>query len=257
MVTYMETLDVPLEKSEEADLALTEQIVDKLGFSDVPYADLDEDERAAFQPQVDKVMDLLERNLTPTKELQKLHTTLTEKAKVGQLSTGVRQYQAAAAEISPILDAVGDLTDELIDANPHSVESFVARLAKGSPEAKKRLTAAKDDILELLVGPKALTQGEIDKLQANGTDVKEFMRERDRRHNDKKKKLAPFLVQALVTRSHFKSTLEKLAKLELGKQSEESEFDALSAVTKGKPSQQTKPKKSGDYLAFLGDEGDD
>ena len=241
MVSYMETLDVPLEKSEEADLALTAQIVDKLGFSEFPYADLDEDERSSLQPQVDKVMDLLERNLTPTKELQKLHATLGEKAKSGHLSVGVRQYQAAAAELSPVLDAVGDLSDELIEANPHSVESFVAKLAK-TAAGKKRVDSARADILELLVGPKALTQEEIDKLQKNGTDVKDFLRERDRRHAEKKKKLAPLLVQALVTRSHFKTTLEKITKFELGKQSEESEFDALSDVTKKRPSQQSKQK---------------
>ena len=259
MVSYMETLDVPLEKSEEADQALAAQIVDKLGFSEFPYSDLDDEERNSLQPQVDKIMDLLERNLTPTKELQKLHASLNEKAKNGQLSVGVRQYQAAAEELSPVLDAVGDLSDDLIDANPHSVESFVAKLAK-TTEGKKRVESARADILELLVGPKALTQEEIDKLQKNGTDVKEFLRERDRRHAEKKKRLAPLLVQALVTRSHFKTTLEKITKLELSKQSEESEFEALSDVTKKKPSQQSKQKikaSERDPLASLLGDSDD
>lgn len=242
MVSYMESLDVPLEKSDEVDQALTAKIVDKLGLSEVPFADLDDEERSALQPQVDKIMDLLERNLAPTKELQKLHVSLAEKAKSGHLSVGVRQYQAAAAELQPVLDAVGELSEELIAVNPHSVESFVAKLAQGSPEGKKRVAAARTDVLELLVGPKALTQEEIDKLKANGTDVKEFLRERDRNHLEKKKKLAPLLVQALVTRSQFKTTLEKLSKLELSKQSEESEFDALSDVTKKRPSQQSKTK---------------
>lgn len=242
MVSYMENLDVPLEKSDEADQALTAQIVDKLGFSDVPFAELDDDERSALQPQVDKIMDLLERNLAPTKELQKLHVSLAEKAKSGHLSVGVRQYQSAAAELQPVLDAVGELSEELIAVNPHSVESFVAKLAQGSPEGKKRVAAARADVLELLVGPKALTQEEIDKLKANGTDVKEFLRERDRNHLEKKKRLAPLLVQALVTRNQFKTTLEKLSKIELSKQSEESEFDALRDVTNKRPSQQSKTK---------------
>ena len=259
MVSYMESLDVPLERAEEVDQALMGKIVDKLGFSEVPFAELDEDERVQFQPQVDKIMDLLERNHTPTKELQKLHSTLSEKAKAGHLSVGVRQYQAAAAELAPILEAVGDLSEELIEANPHSVESFVAKLSK-SADGKKRVESARADIMELLVGPKALTQDEIDKLQKNGTDVKEFLRERDRRHIEKKKKLAPLLVQALVTRSQFKTTLEKLSKYELGKQSEESEFDALSDVTKKKPSQQSKQKikasERDPLAALLGDYDD-
>jgi hypothetical protein len=242
MVSYMESLDVPLEKSDEVDQALTAQIVDKLGFSEVPFAELDDDEQTALQPHVDKIMDLLERNLTPTKELQKLHVSLNEKAKSGHLSVGVRQYQAAAAELQPALDAVGELSDELIAVNPHSVESFVAKLARGSAEGKKRVASARADVLELLIGPKALTQEEIDKLKANGTDVKEFIRERERNHLEKKKRLAPLLVQALVTRSQFKTTLEKLSKFELSKQSEESEFDALSDVSKKRPSQQSKTK---------------
>jgi hypothetical protein len=260
MVSYMETLNVPLEKSDEADQALAGQIVDKLGFSEIPFDELDEDERDALQPQVDKILDLLERNLTPTKDLQKLHVALNEKAKNGHLSVGVRQYKAAAAELSPVLDAVGDLSDELIETNPHSVESFVAKLAK-TPEGKKRVDAARADIMELLVGPKALTQDEIDKLQKNGTDVKDFLRERDKRHADKRKRLAPLLVQALVTRSHFKTTLEKITKLELGRQSEESEFEALSDVTRKKPSQQSKQKiraSERDPLAsLLGSDDDD
>ena len=258
MLNYMESLDVPLEKSDESDQALMETIVDKLSLSEIPFADLDDDEREALRPQVDKVMDLLERNLEKTKDLQKLHTSLKEKAKTGHLSIGVRQYTAAIGELKPLLDSVGDLTDEMIDTNPHAVESVVARLVKSSPEAKRRLELAKKEVLEVLVGPPALTQDEIDKLHNNGTDIKEFMRERDKRQDALKKKLAPLFVQALMTRSHFKTTLAKLAKLEIDKSSEESEFDALHEVTKkrssGEPKKKVKASERDPLFDLLGEE---
>lgn len=258
MLNYMESLDVPLEKSEESDRALMETIVDRLSLSEIPFADLDDDERESLRPQVDKVMDLLERNLEKTKDLQKLHTTLKEKAKTGHLSIGVRQYTAAVGELQPLLDSVGDLTQEMIDTNPHAVESVVARLVKSSPEAKRRLELAKKEVLEVLVGPPALTQDEIDKLHNNGTDIKEFMRERDKRQAALKKKLAPLFVQALMTRVHFKTTLAKLAKLETDKSSEESEFDALHEVTKkratGEVKKKAKASERDPLLDLLGEE---
>ena len=258
MVSYMDSLEAPLETSDESDKALMETIVDKLSLSEIPFADLDDDEREALRPQVDKVMDLLERNLEKTKDLQKLHTTLKEKSKTGHLSIGVRQYMAAVDELKPILDSVGDLSDEMIDTDPYAVASVVAKLVKSSPEGKRRLEAAKKEVLEVLIGPPALTQDEIDKLHNNGTDVKEFMRERDKRQNALKKKLAPLFVQALMSRAHFKTSLAKLAKLEIDKSSEESEFDALQEVTKkrasGEPKKKVKASERDPLADLLGEE---
>lgn len=216
----------------DADNKLNASIATALELSDVPYADMDEDEQEALRPQIDKVLDLLERNAGKTTDLQKLHANLLDKAKTGHLSVGVRTYENTIKEFKPILDSVGDLADDLIEANPHAIESVVAKMAKASPEAAKRLDKARADVMEVLVGPRALTQKEIDKLEDNGTDVKAFLVERSKAHRVKQQKLAAFFVQGLVTRSVFKETLAKLAKYETEEESEESEFDAIRKSTK-------------------------
>lgn len=218
----------------EADAKLAGTIADSLELTEVPYKELDEDERAVLQPTIDKVVDLLERNAGKTKDLQKLHGTLSERAKTGLLSTGVRNYENTVKEFKPVLDSIGDLADDVIESNPHAVESLVAKMVKSSPEAAKRLEKAKADVLEALVGPRALTQKEIDKLESNGADVKQFLAERAKAHRAKQQKLAAMFVQGLMTRATLKETMAKLSKYETEEEAEDSEFDAIRKTTKKK-----------------------
>lgn len=241
----------------EADNKLIGSIVDNLKLSEVPYAELDEDEKDAFKPTVDKVLDLLERNASKTDDLRKLHTSLSEKAKTGHLSVGVRVYESTVKEFKPILDAVGDVTDEIIEANPFDANAVVAKLVKSSPEAAKRLEKAKADVLEALVGPRALTQKEIDKLEAGGTSVKEFLAERAKQHRAKQQKLAAFFVQGLMTRSLLKEKMAKLAKYEAAEESDDAEFSAVHRATQKKAKVVEKVVKKNDPLYSLFGRSDD
>lgn len=171
-----------------------------------------------------------------TKKIDKLwnlENDLEEKSKSGTLAIGVKEYEKSLSEFNPILDGIGDLSDDVIEANPHAIESVVASLAK-LPEGKKRLDNAKRDALELITGLRPLTQSEIEKIKTNGGDVKETQALRNKAFQEKKKKLLPMLVQALVTRSTFKEMSEKLAKYEKRKSSEDSEEDALRKISKKK-----------------------
>lgn len=237
-----------------ADLKLAGAISDSLQLSEIPFKDLDDDERAALQPTIDKVVDLLERNAGPTKALQKLHARLSDKAKSGNLSIGVRAYEQTVAEFKPVLEAVGDLADDVIEANPYAIESVVARMAKESPEAKKRLERARADVLEVLVGPRALTQTEIDKMEANGTDMKSFFSERTKAHALKQKKFAAMFVQGLMTRAKFKEVNAELQRLKADSDADDSELDALDRVTKktGKiAKKEVRPSERPDPLSKL------
>lgn len=240
-----------------ARAALKATIVDKLGLSETPYAELEADERKEFEGVVTDILKLVQRNSGKTKELQKLHATLSDKAKTGLLSTGVRQYESTVNEFKPVLDSVGSLAEDIIEANPHAVESVVSKLVKESPEAAKRLEKAKADVLEVIVGPRALTQAEIDKLEAAGENVKEFIAERAKAHRAKQLKFASMFVQGLMTRSTLKDTLSKLAKLEREVETENSEFDALHKTTKKAAAPVEKPKAKVSPLALLGIEEDD
>ena len=241
----------------EADNKLMGSIVDSLKLSEVPYGDLDEDEREVFRPTIDKVLDLLERNAGKTDDLRKLHASLTEKAKTGHLSVGVRTYENTVKEFKPVFDAIGDLADDVIEANPFDAGSVVAKMIKDSPEAAKRLEKAKADVLEVLVGPRVLTQKEIDKLEAGGTSVKEFLAERAKQHRAKQQKLAAFFVQGLMTRSLLKEKMAKLSKYETDEEADDSEFSAIQKATKKKAKVEAPPEKKKDPLYNLFGYSDD
>lgn len=209
-------------------------VVDTLKLSEVPYSELEADEKKAFESDVKEVIKALQGNVGRTKELTRLNTSLEEKAKTGHLSIGVKAYEANADEFSKAFAVVGDLPEEAIEASPYAVGSIVAKMVKDHPEAEKRLKAAQKDVLEFVVGPRVYTQAELDKLQANGINIKEHQAERLRLHKDKQKKLGMMAVEGLMIRSDYARVKKELDELRGAKEGEESEFDALSKTTKKK-----------------------
>lgn len=251
MADYLDMSAKTGEERVEARTALKASIVDSLKLSEIPYEELDEDEKRQYEGVVTDVLKIVQRNSGKTKELQKLHGTLIERAKTGLLSTGVRQYESTVSEFKPVLDSIGSLEDDIIEANPHAIESVVSKLVKESPDAAKRLEKAKKDVLEVLIGPRALTQKEIDKLEAAGENVKEFMAERAKAHRSKQLKLAAMFVQGLMTRSTLKETLAKLSKLEKDSDEEESELDILRKTTKKTAKSKAKEVRPRDRVSPL------
>jgi len=230
-------LSLPSITSAERDGALDDYRADlfnTLGVSDTPYADLEEDERGAYDDVLDKAFDIIERNSGKTEKIQSFVTTLEEKAKNGHLSIGVKAYETTAKEFTDALGVVGDLPDEAIEASPFAVGSIISKMVKDNPDVAKVLKSAQRDVLEVLAGPRVYTQAELDRLQATGINIKEHNAERMRLHNDKKKKLGVMLVEALVTRADYMKVKKELAGLKGAKDAEESEFDALSKTTKKK-----------------------
>jgi len=105
-----------------------------------------------------------------------------------------------------------------------------------------------------------VTQAEIDKLEANGTDVKQFIAERAKAHRAKQQKLAAFFVQGLMTRSLLKEARTKLAKYEQDEEAEDSEFEAIQKTTKKKaaPSEkEVRPKDRPSAITKLFPDSDD
>lgn len=261
MDAFLEASEVPSEKAAEADEKLTGAIVDSLKLSDISYEEMDEDERSAAMPTVDRIMGLLERNSEKTRDLQNLYTKLESRAKTGKLSVGFKEYENRTNEFKPIIDKVGDVPDEVLETKPHSIEAVVAKLIKSSPEAKKRFEKAQKDVLDVLVGPRVLTQDDIDKLESNGTDIKEYLIERDKLHQAKLKKLAPMFVQALVTRAEFSKYVEKASKVVNDTDEAETEFDAIQKASKKKvkidPKKAKEDPRKRDALAGIFGPSDD
>jgi hypothetical protein len=208
---------------------LKDKLADQMFGEGDSFADLDKDQRK----EVSDAVRLLKKSAGKADLLNTLRDDLSKKAQSGTLAVGAREYEAAYSDIRPILDVIGDLPDEAIEGNPYAIESVVASLAK-IPEGKKRLESAKKDVVELIYGMRPFSQEEIDKMEANGTDIKAYRTERNKALDARRKKLLPLLVQGLMTRGSFKEMASELSELKKRYASEESEDDALLRIGKKK-----------------------
>lgn len=260
MAEYLKMRSVDGAERTELRNGLRASIVDSLKLSEVPYAELDDTEKKEHDRVITDVMSLLQRNVPKTRELQALHKQLSENAHVGRLTLQASEYKRSVDSYQPILEAVGNLTDDEIAANPHAVESIVAKRIKDVPEEAARLTKARQDVLEVLIGPKALTPEDIKRLESNGTDVKTFMAERQKSWEKKREKLVPLFVQGLMTRSWLTELSTKLEKAAKTEEDEDEDLRLLSKSGKktskksGKP---VRPKDRPDPLLSLGIDPDD
>lgn len=211
-----------------ATLDLKALIVDDLGGLEVPFENLDQDdpERSKALKMAGRVIGVISRNISRVEAATVLANDLASKAQTGKLAVGVKEYQAVVKEFQPVLDAIGELPDDVIEKDPYSMSSVVARGMKENPAFKKRVEQAKKDVMELVAGSRALTQDEIEKISANGEDLKTFYAEREKSRNKKIKELFPMIVQGLVTRSMFKGAMEKSATTQNEEDDEEAEFEA-------------------------------
>lgn len=219
---------------------LRKKIIKEVGGFEDDYEDLDYTEQAKADSIADKALSVIERAVPDTKKAMELAEKLKSRAKISQFAVGTRDYETAMAEFKPVLDAIGDMPEEALKADPHSVPAIVARMVKESPEGRRRVNRAKLDVIEIILGPRALSQDEVAKLEANGTDLKTFYAERQKMVAEKRKKLIPLFIQGLATRAVFADSLKKLAKYESDNAADEDEFDAMEQARKPKP---VTPKK--------------
>lgn len=240
MKAYIDLEGLEGKERSEGLLAIKGLIVDNIIKADVPYADMTPEERSTHSSTVSEVLRIVQRNRASIAKLSSLKQTLSDQAKKGVLNRGSRAYEAAVGELRPVVDAVGTLTDELVQADPFSPSALVSRLAK-NPDNKEKIEKAKREVIEVFVGPSALTPEQVKTLEANGTDVKEFLAERERKIAERRKSLAPLLVEAILTRAITKKALKALLDKGDASQSSAKELAALRAV--GKRTGNTPPKK--------------
>lgn len=225
---------------------LRKQIIKEVGGFEDDYEDLDSVDQARADAIADKALAVIERAVPDTRKAMDLAEKAKSRAKVSQFAVGTRDYEAAMSEFKPVLDAIGDMPEEALAADPNSVPAIVARMVKESPEARRRVEKAKADVMEIILGPRALSPDEVARLEANGTDLKSFYAERQKVVAEKRKKLLPLLVQGLATRAVFADVLKKLSKYETENAEEEEEFDAMENARRPAPAV---PKKKTPVVA--------
>ena len=173
------------------------------------------------------VLQLLVRNAGKTQQIEEKIGNLVSKAREGALAQNVEVYQFHENDLGTALDAIPGIPDTVIAENPHTVEATVAGLLK-QPAWKERYDATRKQVLELLLGPRALTQKELDDMQAGGVDVKDFNKKRQKSFLERRKKLAVSITQSLLLRGLWEQTSRDAA----------SHVDAnaeLDILSRGKP----------------------
>lgn len=241
---FRATKGLPIDERRKALNDLKVKIVDQVGNFDSPYDELLDDEKAAAERISSKVLDSLKRNSGSIEKLDELAKDIKSKAQNGQLERGVEDYTRQATAISSVLQSIEAISEDAIDADPYAPESVVAKMVKGDEAQKRRFKNVEKDITEAFVGPRPLTQTELDALEAQGKDLKTFHKERQKQSEAKRQKLAAFLAQSLMTRAEDKAMRKELAELKAKYEGEESELDALDKV---KPKKSTKVEPQNEY----------
>lgn len=226
---------LPREERRKALDNLKSQISDHMGNFDSPYDELMEDDRIKADGIISKVMDTVESQAPLTLKLDELRQEIQTKAQKGQLERGVEDYTKQVGSISQVLASIEAIPDDAIEADPYAPESVVAKMVKGDDAQKKRFKNIEKDITEAFIGPRPLTQTELDALEAQGKDLKQFHKERQKQSEAKRTKFVAYLAQHLMTRAEEKGLRKELAELKAKYEGEESELDALDKI---------KPRKS-------------
>ena len=142
---------------------------------------------------------------------------------------GVKEHERQVSTLKPVLDKLGDMSPELIEEDPFAPAAVVAQLIV-EPKLKAKWEKAKEEVLEVITGPRPLTDEEFDQLEAQGTNVKDFLRERDRKFREKREKLLPLLVRGLFAAPFTNEALKSMAEERRKKKDEADELEALGNI---------------------------
>jgi hypothetical protein len=246
---YMESYLLADESKDPGERAsaiakLKATIVDDLAAFDSPYEDLFEDDRRQADSIAAEALRIIQRNVKTTRAIGDTVESITKKSKSGLLEIGVREYKQAEESFNTIFDSISSLSDDIISEDPYSLESIAAKRIKSKdPKAKVAFDEAKKSVLEAFVGPRALTQSEIDALEASGKDIAEFAKQRAKKAEATRKKMAALLVQTLVTKPTLKAAFQKAARVKVDEKSDKEISSVLDAIgsRKAKPKPKTAP----------------
>lgn len=203
-------------ENRDADIAaLKREIIDNCYVNEagVSYDEMDDTEKKSADKAATKVLKIIRDSVPNVQKAIELADKIENDAKEGSFLAREREYTRATAEMKDFVEGFGQLADDVIEANPHALASFVAATIKDSPGAAKRATRLKQDILEVFSGLRPLTRAEVTKMEKEGKDVAAFEKERVKLHKAKRQKMAAYLFEGVMVRSAFpellKKTLEK------------------------------------------------
>ena len=197
---------------------------------------LEEGEDPQHDPTVDKIFNFVRENSAIWDKAMDKQDEIATKAKSSTLAKGNENYSKAESSFDTILEPLGELSDEVIDSNPHAPEAAVAKLIRDNPEAAKRAEQAKRFIREAFIGKKPLTQKETDGIVANfegkGDALKDFNKRRDVAHSKNQANMANKLFMAMMLLSDYEEKSRGFEKFKNKNAEFEDEIDVLDKVGK-------------------------
>ena len=184
------------------------------------------------------MLDLLVRNADVAANVRDKIEELKTRAREGTLAKGVEEYTRSEQEIQAGVLSIADLPDEAIEQNPHSMESVVASLVKKDEVWAGNLKKTAKMLTQVLLGPPALSQKDIDSLKSNGTDIKEFNKRRHANWLATRNRVVAQAAQGLLLRTMFEQNSKDAAAYK----AMQDELDALNGGRSRKVTPETAPK---------------
>lgn len=209
---------------------------------------LEDGEDAPFDPTVDRIYRFVSENSSIMRTAAEKAEELQHRAKNKTLAVGAEEYEKSIKTFDAVLEPLGKLPDEVIEANPYKPEAVVAKLVRDNPEAARRAEQAKQAIKEAFFGKKPLTQSEVDSIVANfegeGDALKEFYKSRATAEKSLKTTMMNKLFLGIMLLSDYEEKARGYEKYKAKSDAIDSEIDALDGVSKQHRS--SEPTKNSD-----------
>ena len=157
-------------------------------------ADHDPDsEREFTRDHVKAVLGLVVRNHAKVKEIQDKVQESLRRASDGVSTFGAKQWEDSAEDLRRAANSVVLLPD---DVDPMSVGGFV-KAEVSTDEGKARFQKIVDTVTTAFLGPKVLTEKELEAVKQSGISPRDFIKRREKQHLENRKKIIAQISQAL------------------------------------------------------------
>lgn len=207
------------------------------------YEELEGDEKRTVDNAVLDVLDILDDVSDDVDAATKLANKLQADSTEGEVLLKEREYTKVTGRFQKLIDGLGAQADDMTEANPHAIESIVAKAMKANPAMRARATAVKRDMMEFKAGPRPFSKDEIAKMKREGTDVRALERARSEKFAALEERMMSYLFYGVMTRSTVPKMAAELAQFRGKKKAVEDETDTLVNVSRGPKLGKTKLNK--------------
>lgn len=215
--------------------------------------------------EVKSIMQILAANSGDYVDMRKMIDNIGTLAEEEEINTKVSSWDESKTKGFASIASIADVDDEFIEANPHSPQSFVAKMVKSDPAYKLRSDKVKQAVIEAFNGKRPLTRDEMTRLKENedvsGVKVTDFLKERGKREETNRSEMMKRAYLATMLLPELSDILADSAKARQAEAAKEKERLALTGATQDRPGHaepakdyvraQDRPSSVGDVLKVM------